>query len=118
MTLPKNNLAINKLLLLSILAISCTQVTSKKSSSKPDCYYVTESWKKMKGKKTSVSSTDAKACCYYLGSKTGRITTQTSGIPGVNCTSTGNVTEIIWYDQSLNDSIPMELGKLTNLEYL
>jgi len=77
-----------------------------------ECFWVVESWKKM-GRTTSVSSTSATACCYYLGS-----TTQTSGIPGVTCNSIGIVTVIGWYAQSLQGSIPSSLGNLTNLQYL
>jgi hypothetical protein len=65
------------------------------------------------GKSTSVSSTNSKACCYYLGS-----TTQTSGIPGVTCTSDGTVTNIYWYNKGLTGSIPAEIGNLTNLQWL
>jgi len=75
----------------------------------PECSSVVESWKKM-GKTTPVSATSATACCYYLGS-----TTQTSGIPGVRCTSTGIVTEINWGSQGLQGSIPTELGSLPKL---
>ena len=82
------------------------------TSSSPECCWVVESWKKM-GKTTLVSATSATACCNYLGS-----TTQTSGIPGVWCTSSGIVTEIGWYGQSLRNSIPTELSNLANLKHL
>jgi hypothetical protein len=80
--------------------------------SESDCSWVIRSWQKM-GKTTSVSATSATACCYKLGS-----TTQTSGIPGVKCTSTGIVTEIKWGFESLKGSIPTELGNFVNLEVL
>jgi hypothetical protein len=82
------------------------------ASTTAECFSVVESWKKM-GKTTSVSSTSATACCYFLGS-----TTQTSGIPGVYCTSDGIVTEIKWYAQSLQGQIPPELSNLVNLTRL
>ncbi len=82
------------------------------ASTTAECFWVVESWKKM-GKTTSVSSTSATACCYYLGS-----TTQTSGIQGVYCTSDGIVTEIRWYGQSLQGQIPAELSNLVNLTRL
>jgi hypothetical protein len=82
------------------------------TSSSPECCLVVESWKKM-GKTTSVSATSATACCNYLGS-----TTQTSGIPGVTCTSTGSVTELYWGDKGLRNSIPAELSNLRNLTTL
>ena len=112
MTLPKNNLAINKLLLLSILAISCTQAqrsSTECEAQSPQCCWVKRSWELM-GQSTSVSFTNATACCQNLGDST-----QTSGIPGVTCTSTGNVTEINWFFKSLKHSIPSELGNLGNL---
>ena len=65
------------------------------------------------GKTTLVSSTNATACCYYLGS-----TSQISGIPEVFCTSTGSVTELRWGAQSLQGSIPPELENIRNLKYL
>jgi len=69
------------------------------------------------GKTTSVSSTHATACCNYVVSSTGT-TTQTSGIPGVNCTSSGIVTEIRWGSQSLQGSIPSSLANLRSLTRL
>ncbi len=65
------------------------------------------------GKNTSVSSTSATACCNYL-----RLTTQTSGIPGVECTSTGIVTKIRWSMKGLQGPIPAELENLKNLTTL
>jgi hypothetical protein len=66
------------------------------------------------GKTTSVSSTSATACCYYFLSSTGSTTTQTSGIPGVGCTSTGNVIAINWGGRGLQGSIPIELADITD----
>jgi hypothetical protein len=86
--------------------------TTTCTSSSSECCWVIRSWQKM-GKSTTVSSTNATACCYVLGS-----TTQTSGIPGVKCTSTGIVTEIRWYYQSLQGQIPPELSNLVNLARL
>jgi hypothetical protein len=69
------------------------------------------------GKTTpSVDPTSSTGCCSYLGS-----TTQSSGIPGVTCSSTGTVTtvtKIEWNSQSLTGSIPLEIGKLVNLQEL
>jgi hypothetical protein len=87
------------------------------TSTSPGCCWVKRSWELM-GKNTSVSSTSATACCYSLGSTTGKTITQTSGIPGVNCTSTGIVTQITWKVQSLRYSIPTELSNLVNLTTL
>jgi hypothetical protein len=65
------------------------------------------------GKATTVSSTNATACCYTLGTKT-----QSSGIWGVNCTSDGTVTQIVWWRTLLTGSIPPEIGNLVNLTLL
>ena len=111
MTLSKNNLAMNMVLLLYILAISTTSATTCTSTS-PDCCWVVESWNKM-GKATTVNPNSATACCYRLGS-----TTQSSGIPGVRCTSTGIVSQIDWKTKSLKGQIPEELVKLTYLQRL
>jgi hypothetical protein len=66
------------------------------------------------GKTTpSVDPTSSTGCCSYLGS-----TTQSSGIPGVTCSSTGTVTtvtKIEWNSQSLTGPIPFEIGNLANL---
>jgi hypothetical protein len=72
------------------------------------------------GKTTSVDPTSPTACCNYLGSPHDYLgsTTQTSGIPRVTCTSTGNVIEINWNSQSLQGPIPAELANLTNLQRL
>jgi len=87
------------------------------SSTSPQCCWVKRSWQLM-GKTTSVSSTSSTACCYYVVSSTGTTTTQTSGILGVNCTSTGIVTEIKWQRQALRNSFPTELSNLVNLTRL
>jgi hypothetical protein len=94
-----------------------TQAQTTCTSTSPECCWVVESWKKMGGT-TSVSSTSATACCRYVVSSTRKTTTQTSGIPGVNCTSTGIVTKINWWDLGLVNSIPAELGSLTSLTHL
>jgi hypothetical protein len=86
-------------------AVSC-------SSSSPQCCWVRRIWELM-GRTTSVSTSSSTACCYYKGS-----TTQTSGIPGVNCTSTGQVTGLTWSNKYLKNSIPPDIGKLTNLIFL
>jgi hypothetical protein len=87
------------------------------TSTSPQCCWVKRSWQLM-GRTTSVSATHATACCNYVVSSTGTTTNQTSGIPGVNCTSTGIVTQITWAAQSLRYSIPTELGNLRNLTTL
>jgi hypothetical protein len=84
------------------------------SSTSPQCCWVKRSWELM-GKTTSVSSTSATAYCNYVVSSTGTTTTQSSGIPGVYCTSTGIVTEIRWGSQSLRNSIPSSLANLRSL---
>jgi len=81
-------------------------------SSSPQCCWVVRIWQLM-GKTTSVSITNATACCYALGS-----TTQTLGIPGVTCTSDGTVTKIYWSSKVLTGSIPPEIGNLMNLTNL
>ena len=88
------------------------------TSSSPECCWVIRSWQKM-GKITSASSTNATACCNTLVSSTGTKTTQTFGIPGVTCNSTGLVTHINWHSyHRLTGSIPPELWNLTNLQFL
>ena len=87
------------------------------TSSSPECCWAILSWQMM-GRITSASSTNATACCNTLVSSTGTKTTQTYGIPGVTCNSTGIVTEINWYGYGLTSSIPPELGNLTNLRNL
>ena len=87
------------------------------TSTSPQCCWVKRSWELM-GKTTSVSATHATACCYYLVSSTGTTTTQTSGIPGVTCNSTGIVTEINWFAQGLQGSIPADLSNLKDLTTL
>ena len=86
-------------------AVTCT-------SSSPQCCTVVRILQLM-GKTTSVSSTSSTACCDTLDS-----ITQTSGIPGVYCTTDGKVTRINWADLSLTGSIPSEIGNLVNLQYL
>jgi len=93
-------------------AAATTAAATTCTSSSHECCWVKRTWQLM-GKTTSVSSTNATACCYVLGS-----TTQISGIPGVRCTSTGIVTEIRWYYQSLQGQIPPELSNLVNLAKL
>jgi len=79
-------------------------------NSSPKCCSVVRSWKLMGKTTPSVDPTSATACCYTLGS-----TTQTSGIPGVTCTSDGTVTFIDWTNRGLTGSIPSEIGNLTSL---
>ena len=86
-------------------AVTCT-------TSSPQCCWVVRIWTLM-GKTTLVDHTNATACCKTLGS-----TTQTSGITGVTCTSTGQVTKISWPFAGLSGSIPPEIGNLVNLEGL
>jgi len=96
---------------------SSTSCSSTSTPPSPQCCWVKRSWQLM-GKTTSVSSTSSTACCYYLVSSTGTITTQASGIPGVTCTSSGTVTELKWNGQALRYSIPTELSNFKNLTYL
>jgi hypothetical protein len=88
-------------------AVTCT-------SSSPQCCWVRRIWELL-GRTTSVSSTSSTACCSYLGS-----TTQTSAIPGVNCTSDGTVIQIVWTNRSpkLSGPLPPEIGNLVNLTHL
>jgi len=65
------------------------------------------------GKTTSVSSTNATACCNYVSS-----TTQSSGIPGVTCGWNGYPIEINWNSQGLKGQIPPEMGNLKPLRRL
>jgi hypothetical protein len=81
-------------------------------SSSPQCCTLTYIWREM-GKFTAVDPTNATACCRILGS-----TTQTSGIPGVTCTSAGTVTQINWQKKGLKGSIPDEIGNLVDLTQL
>jgi hypothetical protein len=82
-------------------------------SSSPQCCKVVRSWQLMGKTTPSVDHTNATACCYYLGS-----TNQTLGIPGVTCSSTGQVTKIEWIAQGLTGPIPLEIGDLVNLQHL
>jgi len=65
------------------------------------------------GKSTLVNPTSSTACCSTLGP-----TMQSSGIQGVTCTSTGQVTKIVWQNQGLSGSIPHDVLKLVNLQHL
>ena len=76
----------------------------------PECCWVKRSFQLM-GKTTSVNATSASDCCNFLGQKT-----QTSGIPGVYCTSTGKVIVIDWKSKELKGAIPF--GSLVNLPNL
>ena len=87
------------------------------TSTSPECCWANLSWQKM-GRITSAASTNATACCNTLVSSNGTKITQTSGIPGVTCNSTGIVTEINWHGRGLSGSIPPELGNFTNLRNL
>jgi hypothetical protein len=78
-----------------------------------DCEIIVDLWKNYWNKTTTVDGNELTACCYYLGS-----TTQTSGIPGVTCTSDGKVTRIEWSYQFPTGSIPPEIGNLKNLNWL
>jgi len=92
--------------------ISPAEAAASCTSSSPQCCWVVRSYQLM-GRTTSVSSTSSTACCRNLGS-----TTQTSGIPGVTCTSTGTVTGIQWVKFALPGIIPSDIGNLVNLTYL
>jgi hypothetical protein len=83
-----------------------------RSTTYPECFLVVRIWQLMGGS-TTVSSTSSTACCFYLGS-----TYQTSGIPGVSCTTDGKVTGIQWERGIVGGSIPSEIGNLVNLQYL
>ncbi len=108
MTAPLSKKNVPSLIAMSLaILISPAQAQTSSTictSSSPQCCWVVESLKKM-GKTTSLDPTSSTACCEYLGS-----TTQTSGIPGVKCTSTGIVTWIGWLSKSLQGSIPAELS--------
>jgi hypothetical protein len=91
--------------------VESTAITSDVTCTS-DCCRVIYIWQKM-GQKTTVDPTNSTACCYYLGS-----TNQTSGIPGVNCTSKGTVTKIDWSNKGLTGPIPPEIGNLVNIEEL
>jgi hypothetical protein len=87
--------------------ITCTSTSNQ-------CCWVRRFWESMKG--VTFSNTGATACCYYLGS-----TTQTSGIPGVNCTTMGTVTtvtQLLWDNKGLTGTIPPEIGNFVNLTLL
>jgi hypothetical protein len=117
--LSKKNAPSVMAMTLAILISPADAQTSSTSctSTSPQCCWVKRSWQLM-GRTTSVSSTSATACCRTLVSSTGTTTTQTTGITGVKCTSTGTVTELNWYNQSLQGSIPTEISNLKNLQWL
>jgi len=96
------------LMILVMISPAQAQAVSCDSSS-PQCCSMKRIWELM-GQTTLVDHTNATACCYYLDS-----TTQTSGIPGVTCTSDGTVTMIDWNGQTLTGTIPSEIGNLTSL---
>ena len=88
------------------------------TSTSPECCWAISSWQKI-GRITGAPSTNATACCNALVSSNGTKTTQTYGIPGVTCTSTGIVTEIDWWGQGrLGKNFPAELSNLVNLQAL
>jgi hypothetical protein len=91
---------------------SCTSQATTCNSSSPQCCWVKRIYQLM-GKTTSFFSDTAAACCSYLDSAP-----QFSGIPGVNCTSIGNVTGINWGSSSLIGSIPEDFENLKNLQIL
>jgi hypothetical protein len=75
------------------------------------CCVVAKIWQKMANK--LITGTTATSCCSILGSAT-----QSAGIPGVNCSSEGNVRQIKWNDKYLSGEIPAEIGNLVDLERL
>ena len=110
LSISKNAPSVFAMTLAILISPADAQTTCTATS--PECCWVKRSWQLM-GKTTTVSSTSSTACCYYLGS-----TTQTSGIPGVTCTSTGIVTEINWGYYSLQGPTPAELANLVSLTEL
>jgi hypothetical protein len=91
---------------------SCTSQAATCDSSSPECCWVKRIYQLM-GQTTLVSATSATDCCSYLDG-----THQSSGIPGVNCTSIGNVTGINWGSSSLIGSITEDFENLKNLKIL
>jgi hypothetical protein len=71
---------------------------------------VTKIWQQMTKKVVGGGIT---SCCSSLGSET-----QSSGIPGVYCSSEGNVRQIIWNDQYFTAEISPLIGNLLDLEVL
>jgi len=118
LSLSKKNVHTLIAMTLAILISPADAQTSSTicSSTSPGCCWVKRSWQLM-GKTTAVSSTSSTACCYYVVSSTGT-TTQTTGISGVNCTSTGIVTQLIWSIKGLQGPIPSSLGNLKALTRL
>ncbi len=107
------SLIVKTLAMVSMIAPAQAQTSSTTCySSSYQCCWVKRSWELM-GKTTSVSSTNATACCNYLGS-----TTQSSGIPGVTCGFNGYPIEINWNSQGLQGQIPPEMGNLKPLRRL
>ena len=103
------------MLTLAIVSMICpAEAAVTCDSSSYQCCWVRRIWELL-GRTTSVSSTSSTACCSYLGS-----TTQTSAIPGVNCTSDGTVIQIVWTNRSpkLSGPLPPEIGNLVNLQIL
>ena len=72
------------------------------TSTSPQCCWVVRSWQLM-GKTTTVSSTNATACC---------------SMTGVTCDSSNKVRKIVWGSKGLSGSIPAEIGNLVNLTHL
>ena len=87
-------------------AMACSEETKD-----TQCCFVAQMWANLTKKYTRV--TNAKSCCSILGS-----TTQSSEIPGVNCSSEGTVRQINWNNQYLAGKISPEIGNLVDLERL
>ena len=113
LSISKNTPSVIAIILAILISPADAQTSSTTCTfSSPQCCWVKRSWQLM-GRPTSVSPLSATACCKMLGS-----TTQSSAIPGVHCTSTGNVTRIDWDNRGLKHSIPAELSNLVNLQFL
>jgi hypothetical protein len=82
------------------------------SSIENQCDEVVDAWKAF-GKETALDPNDPIACCYKLGNQV-----QSSGIPGVDCTSYGLVTRIDWNNRNLTGEVPDYISFLHNLIYL
>jgi len=100
------------LAMITMIAPADAQITTCTSTS-PQCCWVVQIWQLM-GKTTSVSATNATACCSYISG----VTTYPPGIPMVTCTSRGMVTGINWKNMSLTGSIPSSFENLRNLRTL
>ena len=86
--------------LISIFLLASQGVIAQTTS---DCTWVVNSWIAM-GKTTTVSSTNATACC---------------SMANVTCASDGKtVQQLQWNSQGLSGSIPKDIGKLGNLTIL